>query len=119
MKTSKKTLASILLLVLWFVPTTALSAQSLDKDIRFLGDIKEVGWYLVDGKNIIIGWKGIPKSFYGWNHRTAVRASKLSLYEVSVWSVRHTRKGWSPGEGGQICVTTAERGRLRKTNCRK
>jgi hypothetical protein len=119
MKATKKTLTIIFLLVLWLVPTSALSVQNLEKGIRFLGDVEEVDWYLIDGKNIIIGWKGIPDSFYGWNHRTAVRASMLSLYKVSVWSVRHSNKEWHPGEGGQICITTAERGRLRKTSCRK
>ena len=31
--------------------------------VKFLDEISEVEWYKVEGKNLIIGWKGIPKFF--------------------------------------------------------
>lgn len=119
MKVLKRFIAGGLLLMFWVIPNSALSSQSLGKNLRFLDTVEEIDWYLVDEKNIIIGWKGIPDNFYGWNHRAAIRASKVSLYEVNVWSVRHNRKGWRPGKGGQLCSITAKYGRLKKADCRK
>ena len=109
---------SLLILALFFIPASTLASQSFSQGIRFLDDVKEVEWYMVKGKNIIIGWKGLPDSFYRWNYKAALNASKLSHYKVHVWAVRYNQKGWSPGEGGQICMTTAIRGRLGKSNCR-
>jgi hypothetical protein len=124
MKWSKPIIAALLILAVWFIPTSTLAAnktytKKTYKGIHFLDDVNKVAWYKVQGKHIVIGWKGIPEDFYGWNHRTAVRASKLNKKHVHVWAVRHHQRDWSPGEGGQICVTTALRGRLDKTNCRK
>jgi len=119
MKRWKRNMVGILVLGLWFIPASMVSAQSLEKGVKFLEDIDEVGWYKVAGQDIVIGWKGLPANFYGWNHRTAVKASLVSLYEVNVWSVRHRQKNWSPGTGGHICVTTAKFGRFRQSNCKK
>jgi hypothetical protein len=119
MKRWRKVVPGLLVLSLSFIPISMASAENLEKDVKFLEKVDAVGWYKVDGKNIIIGWKGLPDTFYGWNHRTAVKASLASLYEVNVWSVRHRQKNWAPGSGGQICVTTAKYGRLGKSNCKR
>ena len=119
MKRSIKVIVGILVLALWFIPTASLAGQDLIEGIKFLDDVKKVAWYKTDGKNIIVGWRGVPDDFYGWNYRTALRASKFSNYKVYVWAVRYHQKNWSPGEGGQICISTATRGRFGKTNCKK
>jgi hypothetical protein len=119
MKRWKKIMSGLLVLGLYFIPISMVSAENLEKDVRFLKEVDAVSWYKVDGKDIIIGWKGLPDTFYGWNHRTAVKASLASLYEVNVWSVRHRQKNWLPGRGGHICVTTAKYGRFKKSNCTK
>jgi hypothetical protein len=119
MKLSVKTIVFVLILALVLIPVSAIAARNVSKGISFLNDVQRVAWYKVEGKHIVIGWKGIPDDFYGLNHKAAVRASKLNKKQVHVWAVRHHQRDWSPGEGGQICVTTALRGRLDKTNCRK
>jgi len=119
MKKWKKFGMGFLVLGLWVFPVSLLFAQSLETRVKFLEDIDNVDWYKVYEKNIIIGWRGLPDNFYGWNHRTAVKASLASLYEVKVWSVRHRQKSWLPGKGGHICVTTAKSCRFGKSNCKK
>ena len=37
-----------------------------------------------------------------------LNASKSTLYEFHVWSVRYPHKNWSPGDGGQVCITKAK-----------
>jgi hypothetical protein len=37
-----------------------------------------------------------------------LNASKSTLYELHVWSVRYPHKNWSPGDGGQVCITKAK-----------
>ncbi len=112
-------IAGFLILAFWFIPASTLAGQQLKQGITFLDNVEKVEWYRVNGKHIIIGWKGLPDDFYQWNYKTALKASKLSHYEVYVWAVRYHQKNWSPGEGGQICITTATRGRFGKTNCKK
>ena len=105
-------------LVLLFF-TNISNAENLEKRIRFLDKVDKVDWYKVVGKkNVVIGWKGLPNNFYEWNHRVAVKASKSALYEIHVWSVRHRQKDWKPGQGGQICMSTAKYGRFNSTDCR-
>jgi len=118
MKRSKKITLGILVLALWFLPVSEGVAKSLEDGVRFLKQVENVEWYRVDGQNIIIGWRRVPDNFYDWNHKTAVNASKSSLYKVYVWSVRSRYKDWSPGEGGQFCITTAQMGRLGKSSCK-
>jgi len=119
MKRSKKTIIGTLILALLFIPASTLAAKNLIESIKFLDNVEKVAWYKVDGKHIIIGWKGLPDDFYNWNHRAALYASKSSNFKVHVWAVRYHKQAWSPGEGGQICITTATRGRVGKTNCKK
>ncbi len=115
-----KTMVTVLMLALWLLPITAEANQkNLAKRIQFLDNIKKVEWYKVEGRHIIIGWKGIPDNFYGLNYRAALDASKSTLYEVQVWSVRYPQKNWSPGDGGQVCITTAKMGRFGDSNCKK
>lgn len=120
MKKPRKIAIGVLILLLWFLPVLAgASQESLQDRIKFLDDIKNVAWYKIDGQNIIIGWKGLPDNFYDWNHKTAVKASKSSLYKVYVWSVRYSQKDWSPGKGGQLCITTAHMSRFGKSSCKR
>ena len=35
--------------------------NNIIKGVKFLDDIEEVEWYRVEGKSLIIGWKGVPK----------------------------------------------------------
>ena len=115
-----KTTVTVLMLALWLLPITAGAAQkTLVKRVQFLDKIQKVEWYKVEGKNIIIGWKGIPDNFYGLNCRADLDASKSSLYEVHVWSVRYPQKNWSPGDGGQVCITSAKMGCFGKSSCKK
>ncbi len=115
-----KTTITVLMLALWLLPFAAGAAQkTLVKRVQFLDNIPKVEWYKVEGRNIIIGWKGIPYNFYGLNYRAALDASKSTLYEVQVWSVRYPQKDWSPGDGGQVCITTAKMGRIGKSSCKK
>ncbi|MBT5470334.1 MAG: hypothetical protein HOK41_06990 [Nitrospina sp.] len=108
----------VVLISLFFVSMAI--AEKLEKRINFLDKVDKVDWYKVVGKkNVVIGWKGLPDNFYEWNQKAAINASKSSLYEVSVWSVRHRQKNWKPGQGGQICMTRAKYGRSDKTDCRK
>lgn len=108
-----------MLLALWFIPASAFSAQNLKSGIHFLNDIKNVDWYRVDGRHIIIGWKGsLSEDFHSLNKRAAQNASRFILNRVYVWAVPAHKKDWLPGEGGQICISTAKAGSV-KTNCRK
>jgi len=120
MKKSQQIIAGLLLLALWLIPTSALAAQNLKGGIHFLNDVKNVDWYKIDGRHIIIGWKGsLSGDFYSLNNRTAQNASRFILNRVYVWAVPSDKKDWVPGEGGQICISTAAKGGAVKTNCRK
>lgn len=115
-----KTVLFVLMLTLWLFPVLALANQkALAKRVQFLDNIQKVEWYKIDGRNIIIGWKGFPDNFYGLNYRAALNASKSTLYKVYVWSVRYPQKDWSSGDGGQVCITTAKMGRFEKSSCKK
>ena len=37
-----------------------------------------------------------------------LNASKSTLYEFHVWSVRYWHKNWSAGDGGQVCIAKAK-----------
>ena len=120
MKKSLLIRAGLLFLILWLIPTSALASQSLKSGIHFLNDVKKVDWYKIDGRHIIIGWKGnLSDDFYSLNNRTAQNASRFILNRVYVWTVPSHKKGWVPDEGGQICISTAAKGGSVKTNCRK
>ena len=120
MNRSVKISAWVLVLAFLCLPVLAGATQkSLQPTVQFLDNIQKVEWYKVEGRNIIIGWKGFPDDFYHLNYKAALNASKSTLYEVYVWSVRYPQKDWSPGEGGQICITTAQMGRFGKSNCKK
>ena len=40
--------------------------------------------------------------------RMLLNANKSTLYEIHVCSVRYPHKNWSPGDGGQACITKAK-----------
>ncbi len=103
--------------------TTAYSTsleKNLIKGVKFLDDVSEVEWYKVEGKSVIIGWKGLPKFFPHTNRKAAIRGSISTGREVHVWSVRSTAKNWSVGSGkSYICFVSAINGRVKNGNCKR
>jgi hypothetical protein len=57
-----------------FVHASALES-TLIEGIKFLDDVPEVEWYRVDGRTLIIGWKGIPQFFPHTNRKAAIRGT--------------------------------------------
>jgi hypothetical protein len=47
-----------------------------------------------------------------------LNASKSTLYELQVWSVRYWHKNWSPGDGSQVYITKAKWAVLEKVAVR-
>ena len=120
----KKIIFSFLALVLILnVASPAQSAvfkKNIIKGAKFLDDIDEVEWYRVEGKSLIIGWKGIPKFFPHTNRKAAMRGSIATGREIHVWAVRHTQKKWRVGSGrSYICFVSAINGRVKSGNCRR
>ena len=50
--------------------------------------------------------------------RMSLNANKSTLYEIHVCSVRYPHKNWSPGDGGQVCITKAKWAVLEKVAVR-
>ncbi len=66
----RSALFAILILSTSFTFSHANSLKNAMIDgVKFLDDIPEVEWYRVDGRSLIIGWKGIPKIFPRTNRR--------------------------------------------------
>ena len=60
----KPTLLAILILSTFFTSAHANSLENaLIDGVKFLDDVPEVEWYRVDGRSLIIGWRGIPQFF--------------------------------------------------------
>lgn len=88
--------------------------------VKFLDTISEVEWYRVEGRSLIIGWKGIPKFFPHTNRKAAMRANIATSREVHVWAVRHTQKNWHVGSGkSYICFVSANNGRVKAGTCNR
>ncbi|MBC8284642.1 MAG: hypothetical protein H8E32_12570 [Nitrospinae bacterium] len=99
-------------------------SSSLEKNmiegVKFLDTISEVEWYKVEGRSLVIGWKGIPKFFPHTNRKAAMRANIATGREVHVWAVRHTQKNWQVGSGrSYICFVSAINGRVKNGNCKR
>ena len=89
----KPTLLAILILSTFFTSAHANSLENaLIDGVKFLDDVPEVEWYRVDGRSLIIGWRGIPQFFPHTNRRAATRATISTGREVHVWAVRHNQK---------------------------
>ena len=98
------------------------SANSLERSmiegVKFLDDVPEVEWYRVDGRTLIIGWKGIPHLFPHTNRKAARRAAIATGKEIHVWAVRHNQKKWTVGSGkSHICSVLAKNGRVKTDTC--
>jgi hypothetical protein len=92
--------------------------NALIDGVKFLDDIPEVAWYRVEGKSLIIGWKGLPQRFPHTNRRAAMRATISTGTEIHVWAVRHNQKKWKVGNGqSHICSVTAKNGRVQTDTC--
>jgi hypothetical protein len=100
-----------------FAHATALK-DSMIKGVKFLDDVSEVEWYRVEGRSVIIGWKGVPQFFTRLNRRAATRATISTGREISVWAVRHNQKKWKIGGGEpHICFVIAKNGRVKTDTC--
>lgn len=115
----KPTLLAILILSTFFTSAHANSLENaLIDGVKFLDDVPEVEWYRVDGRSLIIGWRGIPQFFPNTNRRAATRATISTGREVHVWAVRHNQKKWTVGGGeSHICPVTAKNGRVKTDTC--
>ena len=115
----KPTLLAILILSTFFTSAHANSLENtLIDGVKFLDDVSEAEWYRVDGRSLIIGWRGIPQFFPHTNRRAATRATISTGREVHVWAVRHNQKKWTVGGGeSHICSVTAKNGRVKTDTC--
>ena len=115
----KPTLLAILILSTFFTSAHANSLENtLIDGVKFLDDVSEVEWYRVDGRSLIIGWRGIPQFFPHTNRRAATRATISTGREVHVWAVRHNQKKWTVGGGeSHIYSVTAKNGRVKTDTC--
>ena len=115
----KSTLLAILILSTFFTSAHANSlGNALIDGVKFLDDVPEVEWYRVDGRSLIIGWRGILQFFPHTNRRAATRATISTGREVHVWAVRHNQKKWTVGGGeSHICSVTAKNGRVKTDTC--
>ena len=119
-----KIIFSFLALILALNITSPAQSSSFKnniiKGVKFLDDTEEVEWYRVEGKSLIIGWKGIPKDLQHTNRRAAIRGSLATGREVHVWAVRHTQKKWRVGSGkSYICFVSAINGRVKNGDCKR
>ena len=116
-------LKSILLASLFLsMPLNFAYANSIEsaviEGVKFLGDIPEVEWYRVDGRTLVIGWKGIPRQFPHTNRKAARRAAIATEKEIYVCAVRHNQKKWTVGSGkSYICSVLAKNGRVKTDTC--
>jgi hypothetical protein len=100
-----------------FSNASALENAMID-GVKFLDDIPEVEWYRVSGKNLVIGWKGIPQIFSRINLRAAIRSTITTGRETQVWAVRHHQKKWEVGnEDPDIWWVIARNGRVKSDTC--
>jgi hypothetical protein len=118
----KPTLLASLIFSLLSAFSVLSHADSLESalidGVKFLDKVPEVEWYRVDGKSLIIGWRGIPQFFPHTNRRAAMRATISTGREVQVWAVRHNQKKWKIGSGDSpICTVTARNGRVKTDTC--
>ena len=115
----KPTLLAILILSTFFTSAHANSLENtLIDGVKSLDDVPEVEWYRVDGRSLIIGWRGISQFFPHTNRRAATRATISTGREVHVWAVRHNQKKWTIGGGeSHICSVTAKNGRVKTDTC--
>ncbi|MBL4664959.1 MAG: hypothetical protein JKY23_03250 [Nitrospinaceae bacterium] len=119
-----KIIFSLLTLILALnVASPALSSSfksNMIKGVKFLDDVEEVEWYKVEGKSLIIGWKGVPKYLRHTNRKAAIRGNIATGREIHVWAVRHTQKKWQVGSGkSYICFVSAINGRVKTGNCKR
>ncbi|MBC8286457.1 MAG: hypothetical protein H8E42_03175 [Nitrospinae bacterium] len=92
--------------------------NALIEGVKFLDDVPGVEWYRVDGRTLIIGWKGIPRVFPHTNRKAARRATIATGKEIHVWAVRHNQRKWSVGSGiSSICSVLARNGRVQSDTC--
>jgi len=112
--------ALILALIISVPAQSSTFKKNIIEGVKFLDSISEVEWYKVEGKSLIIGWKGIPKFFPHHNRKAAVRANIATSQEVRVWAVRHTQKSWHVGSGkSYICFVSANNGRIKNGTCNR
>ena len=66
--------------------------NNLIRGVKFLDDIEKIEWYRVEGKNLLIGWKGVPKYIQHTNRKPGIWVRIASGLDVDIWTVRHAQK---------------------------
>jgi hypothetical protein len=111
-------IASLILLTSFTFAHATAFEDAVIEGVKFLDDIPDVEWYRVEGKSLIIGWKGVPQVFARINRRAATRATISTGREIRVWAVRHKQKKWRVGGGApHICFVIAKNGRVKTDTC--
>ena len=111
-------LASFLLLTFISFAHANAMEDALIEGVKFLDDVQEVEWYRVEGKSLIIGWKGIPSFFTRTNRRAAIRATISTGRGIRVWAVRHNQRKWKVGSGeSHTCFMIAKNARVTTDTC--
>ena len=94
-----KIIFSFLALILALNITSPAQSSSfknnITKGVKFLDDTEEVEWYRVEGKSLIIGWKGVPKYLPHTNRRAAIRGSLATgreKYTFEPYSIRRKNR---------------------------
>ncbi len=114
--------SSLITSIFFFLTINFAHANAIEsafiEGVKFLDDIPEVEWYRVDGRTLIIGWKGIPQFFPHTNRKAARRGALATGKEVHVWAVRHNQRKWSVGGGApSICSVSAKNGKVKSDTC--
>ena len=96
-----KIIFSLLALILAFNITSPAQSSSFKNNIirgvKFLDETEEVEWYRVEGKSLIIGWKGVPNYLQHTNRRAAIRgslATGLEKYTFGLYAIRRKNRKW-------------------------
>ena len=111
-------LASLILSTLFTLAHASSLENSLIEGVKFLDDAPKVEWYRVDGRSLIVGWRGIPQFFPHTNRRAATRATISTGREIHVWAVPHNQKKCTVGGGeSHICSVSAKNGRVKTDTC--
>ncbi|MDC0946289.1 hypothetical protein OAS18_02055 [Nitrospinaceae bacterium] len=96
-----KIIFSFLALILALNITSPAQSSSFKKNIikgvKFLDDTEEVEWYRVEGKSLIIIWKGLPKYLQHTNRRATIYGSLATgreKYTFGPYAMRRKNRRW-------------------------
>lgn len=103
-------------------PLPNLSNKSQEEALRatlsyLQKEVPEIAWMEIQANNVYLGWKSVPANFDSINRDAAVQANRALNFDVHVWSVSETQKGWRPGNKSFICETVARFGKVKESSC--